>query len=195
MRISARYSYLLVLILAILLPSISAYSSSLEITNIALVNRDDGAGTIDVQFDLSWRNSWRLAEPPYNWDAVWIFIKFRKNNGAWQHATLTPSGHYAPAGSEIELGARDYASQAAIPGNPGVGAFIYRSSSGGGTITLTGVRLKWHRETDGVAVGDSLNMSVHGIEMAYVPQDAFYAGDHATSTDALKQGVNDTDPW
>jgi len=48
-----------------------------------------------VRFNLSWSNSWRVATGPSNWDAAWIFVKYRIEGGtgctpgAWQHATLS----------------------------------------------------------------------------------------------------------
>lgn len=188
-------AYLWLILIFVLLAPIKTAAIALNISNIALVNRDDVAGTLDVQFDITWKRSWRLAEAPYNWDAAWVFVKFRHNNIEWKHASLTPTGHYVPPEGELELGGREYSSSVSIPGNPGIGAFIYRSSVGGGTISLNGVRLRWHRATDGVEVGDSLSIVVHGIEMVYVPQDAFYAGDHASSSNSFKQGTNDSDPW
>jgi hypothetical protein len=46
-----------------------------------------------------------------------------------------------------------------------------------------------------VAVGDLTEVRVFGVEMVYVPQGAFYAGDDGTSTALLKQGYGDDDPW
>ena len=31
----------------------------------------------DVEFDLSWNNSWRTSSGPANWDAAWVFLKYR----------------------------------------------------------------------------------------------------------------------
>jgi formylglycine-generating enzyme required for sulfatase activity len=48
---------------------------------------------------------------------------------------------------------------------------------------------------NGVVAGDTIDVKVFGIEMVYVPQGSFYAGDNATSTASLKQGSGDNDPW
>jgi formylglycine-generating enzyme required for sulfatase activity len=40
-----------------------------------------------------------------------------------------------------------------------------------------------------------LHLQVVAVEMVYVPQGAFYAGDYATSTASFQQGSSDTDPW
>jgi len=67
--------------------------SGVDVTNISLGTLDAGTGNAPINFDISWRNSWRSTDPgapaPNNWDAAWVFIKFRKNNGNWAHASLT----------------------------------------------------------------------------------------------------------
>ncbi len=62
-----------------LLLSQSISASNIRIQNTRLANLDTTAGTVRVQFDLSWDNSWRLPPTlaPANWDAAWVFVKFR----------------------------------------------------------------------------------------------------------------------
>jgi formylglycine-generating enzyme required for sulfatase activity len=123
-----------------------------------------------------------------------VFVKFRKNGGDWQHASLSNTGHTAPSGSTIDIGLRDPASAYNISSNPGVGAFIYKSSAGFGTNNFNDIKLIWNYSQDGVSQGDALDVQVHSIHMVYVPQGAFYAGD-TSSYATFKQGSNDTDPW
>jgi formylglycine-generating enzyme required for sulfatase activity len=148
-----------------------------------------------VSFDLSWNYSWRLSSGISNWDAMWVFVKFRKNGGDWQHASLSNTGHTAPSGSTIDIGLRDPASAYNISTNPGVGAFIYKSSAGFGTNNFNDIKLIWNYSQDGVSQGDALDVQAYALHMVYVPQGAFYAGDNATSTSAFKQGSSDNDPW
>lgn len=169
-------------------PSVAANSPVLTDVN-------SGAGTMAVSFDLSWNYSWRLSSGPSNWDAMWVFVKYRKNGGDWKHASLANTGHTAPAGSTIDIGLKDPASAYDISTNPGVGAFIYKSSAGFGTNTFNDIKLIWNYSQDGVVQGDPLDAQVHAIHMVYVPQGAFYAGDNATSTAAFTQGSSDNDPW
>ena len=96
-----------------------------------------------MQFDLSWSNSWRAAWTPVdtgvmvtNWDAAWVFVKYRQT-GVWEHATLTTSGHTAPAGCVIDAAA------------DGTGAFIYRSAAGSGGADYPNVKLRWSYAADG----------------------------------------------
>jgi formylglycine-generating enzyme required for sulfatase activity len=46
-----------------------------------------------------------------------------------------------------------------------------------------------------VTGSDTVEIRVFAIEMIYVPQGDFFAGDNATSFNAFKQGSTDTDPW
>jgi formylglycine-generating enzyme required for sulfatase activity len=139
-----------------------------------------------------------LNSAPGNWDAVWLFVKYRKNGGAWEHASLENSGHVVPAGMTVSTGLANTAYGAGgfnIYLNPGVGVFVYRSSEGTGNLSLSSVRLNWNWAANGVVNGDTIDVRVFGVEMVYVPQGAFYAGDNATSFASFKQGSSDTDPW
>jgi len=58
-------------------------SNDIQVTNVTLTSRNTSAGTnnvanfTQVQFNLSWKNSWRLSVGPSNWDAAWVFVKFQ----------------------------------------------------------------------------------------------------------------------
>jgi formylglycine-generating enzyme required for sulfatase activity len=165
------------------------------VTGEDAVDQNAGAGTMAVQFNISWNYSWRLASGPSNWDAAWVFVKFRKNGGDWTHASLMNTGHTAPSGSTIDTGLLDPGSAFNIATNPGVGAFIYRSSAGFGKNTFNNAKLVWNYAQDGVSQGDAVDVQVHSLHMVYVPQEAFYAGDLGSSNAAFRQGSSDTDPW
>ena len=57
-------------------------ANNIVVSNTALTGQDISNGLNNalnfalVQFDLSWDNSWRTANPA-NWDAAWVFVKFR----------------------------------------------------------------------------------------------------------------------
>jgi hypothetical protein len=55
--------------------------------------------------------------------------------------------------------------------------------------------LRWNYGISGIDTPDVVSLQVFAIEMVYVPEGAFYAGDNATSTASLKQGSSDNDPW
>lgn len=57
----------------------STNANDIRISNTRLENRDTTLGIVQVGFDLAWNNSWRLPPSlsPANWDAAWVFVKFR----------------------------------------------------------------------------------------------------------------------
>lgn len=56
---------------------IGSWANNLSIGPPHLIGYDDVAGTVDIRFDISWQNSWRVSTAPSNWDAAWVFVKFR----------------------------------------------------------------------------------------------------------------------
>ena len=173
------------------------FCADIKITSPTLGALSGGSAT--VTFNLTWRASWRRTAVIGNWDAAWVFVKFRTTTGGtigdWKHASLNNSGHSAPSGATLTTGLVDTSSAFNIATNPVVGAFIYRSSDGAGTFTANNVALSWNYSQDGVSNSDTVEIRVFGIEMVYIPQGGFFAGDNATSTAAFRQGSSDTDPW
>jgi formylglycine-generating enzyme required for sulfatase activity len=149
-----------------------AFANNIQVLNVKTTGKNTSAGTNNianfmlVEFDLSWENSWRTSTAPFNWDAAWVFIKYRVGTGNWNHTTLntTAANHTAPTGSIIE-----------VP-NDGKGAFIYRSSNGTGSFSLTDVQLRWQYGADGVADNAQVQIKVFAVEMVHVPQGSFRVG-------------------
>lgn len=144
----------------------SALANNIVVTNVTLLNA--ASGLADVRFDLSWDNSWHNswtenggALMVTNWDAAWVFVKFRSSGGRWQHAILNTSGHVATGGTQIELGTN-------MSGQP-VGAFVHRSADGNGTLSCSAMSVKWNYAATGLGGTNSVDISVHAIEMVYIP--------------------------
>ncbi len=171
----------------------SSFANNLSVSNATLVDQSSGSDTVDIQFDVSWENSWRDAT---NYDAVWVFAKYCTENcsttGTWSHATLKTSGTN-PAGFSRGSGT---SLDVLVPTDK-KGAFLQRSANGTGTVTTNNVELVWDYGADGVsdvdAVAANTRVRVFGIEMVYVPQGAFYAGD-AASNGAFDFNQTNT-PW
>lgn len=148
--------------------SVSTYSNNISVSNIQMLNRNSVEKYVYISFDISWENSWRVNTAPSNWDATWVFVKFRANNGLWQHATLSPmdNEHNVPSIATFDVS------------NDGKGAFIFRSDNGSGDFTVTGVQARWLYGLDGVADDEpTLEIKVFGVEMVYIPTGGFYVGD------------------
>ncbi len=163
--------------------SYSAFANNLSITNTETADLDTTNDTIDVEFDISWANSWKDNE---NYDAVWVFLKYctsscTSNGATWSHATLKTSGTN-PA--DISRGSGTLLD--VIVSADKKGAFIQRTGNGTGTVTTTNMQLKWDYGSDGVsdatAYASTTKVRVFGIEMVYVPEGPFYLGDIADGT-------------
>ncbi len=151
--------------------AIPALANNPQITSYGIsVNAEEGYAMITL--DISWENSWRDAE---NHDALWVFVKYYAD-GTWRHAALNYAdgtsagdGHVAPPGAELATTA------------DGMGVFVYRSGPGAGDFVVTNAALRWNYEADNLDNPQEVEIVVQGIEMVYVPEGAFYAGDGATA--------------
>jgi formylglycine-generating enzyme required for sulfatase activity len=168
-------------LVAMLMATSTLLANNIQLANTGLSDQNTGNHTSKIGFDVSWENSWRTSSNEKNWDAAWIFVKFRKKGASsWLHATLQTSGHTAATGSNVT-----------VPSD-GKGAFIYRSADGVGAVNFTGNKLVWSYGSDGVADADSVEINVYACEMVYVPQGAFYAGSNGSEDGHFRRGDKDS---
>lgn len=129
-------------------------ANNVQITNLSIIN--GGPGAIQVKFDLSWDNSWRINVGPANYDGVWVFFKYKNIAGDWVHMNLTGLNNVTPVGFDIFQNS----------GSNKVGAMIFRDDNnlGTGSASAIGVKL-------GVISTLPYDIDVKGfaIEMVYVP--------------------------
>jgi formylglycine-generating enzyme required for sulfatase activity len=148
-------------------PAVEA--AQVQVTNVATT--EDGHVQFDISWTDSWRASWQEAGTDWtNWDAAWIFVKYhQEGEDGWSHATLSAkdTDHMAPDGATLNVG---------LTGKKGMGVFLYRSADGKGSWANKRVKLKWLHKDDGVKKPAKVELSVHALEMVYVPQGRFYAG-------------------
>ncbi|MDE0977578.1 MAG: hypothetical protein OR999_09895, partial [Arenicellales bacterium] len=157
----------LLALLSVMLWAQVAQAESLRVTDVAM-----SAGG-EVQFDITWNDSWRASWEESgtryaNWDAAWVFVKYREKGAAsWSHASLSTkdADHSAPAGAEMDVG---------LTGTRGMGAFLYRAADGSGEWACKGVKLRWLHADDKVVDPSKIELSVHALEMVYVPEGSFY---------------------
>lgn len=149
------------------------YSNNILVTNVALTGQNTVSDFTLVQFDISWDNSWKTSTLESNWDAAWVFVKYRlKTQTTWNHATLN-GGAGGPA--DINF----------ITPSDGKGIFLLKNADGIGPNAWPAVKVKWEYGIDGLQDNDSVEVCVFAIEMVYIPQGAFDAGD---GTDSNIQG-------
>ncbi len=152
-----------------MLPYCVLYSNNVMVENISLTGLNTTNDYTYVEFDISWDNSWRDL---INWDAAWVFVKYKGSDGLWNHANLDvdDGDHTAPAGTTINTG-NDYT------GIYAAGVFICRNATGSGTNNWDNVHLRWNYGENAVADDDLVTVKVFAIEMVYVPQATFDLGD------------------
>lgn len=146
-------------------------ANNLQVKEVQLTGQNVGSQFTLIQFDISWENSWRYSAGPANWDAAWIFVKFRVGSGDWQHAsinyvdgTATNDGHSEPVGATITTP------------SDGVGVFLHRANDGSGDVSWENVALRWNYGADGVGNNAYVDVEVFAIEMVYVPQGSYQLG-------------------
>lgn len=195
----------LLLLFVLLITCQVAHANNIYVSNVILTDQNKADGYWQVQFDLSWENSWRTdnlfpadGHAVGNWDAAWIFVKYRIGDGDWQHAKLHSSGHSTGSGTAatLRIGVPNERAAFHATDNPGVGAFIYRSTVGNGTFSTTGNQLKWNYGVDSIADDAELDLRVFAIEMVYVAPGPFWLGSGGTETGRFHAGgSSDTTPF
>lgn len=183
---------LLAFILGLFMSVAVGRANNIGVTNVSLLNK--GSGFTQVTCDVSWNNSWKVSWTEgettiTNWDAAWIFIKYRvaTNNAPWQHASLStnPSDHTVPPGASIDVG---------LTGGIGKGVFLNRANEGSGAWTNS-LQLSWNYARDGISQPVPVDVHVLAIEMVYVPQGSFCLGSGGTEGGRLYEGGGGNTPF
>jgi hypothetical protein len=145
------------------------------VQNVTTVDNNAANKTIQIQFDLSWGYSWR---DNINWDAAWVFAKYKGTDGIWRHAKLNTAG-YSIASSKVVNITSDR-----------LGAFIYSGFNGEGRFEALGTQLQWNYGLDGLTSVTGLEVRVFAVEMVYVPQ-----GDFNVAKRFITNYNDQYDPW
>src|SRR5687767_9771333 len=137
-------------LLLLFISSVTSFSNNVQITNVSITGQNIAEDFTMVEFDISWENSWRLIGGPNNWDAAWVFVKYRIGPGPWKHAWLNNTGHTYCGNAALSTGLLDTQTPFHVSTNPVMGIFIYRSSVGSGTFSCSNVQLKWNYGANGI---------------------------------------------
>ncbi len=136
----------------------------LLVQNVTTTGNNASNKTIQVQFDLSWGNTWW---DDINWDAAWVFIKYKTTSGEWKHAKINSNGydHGQDSPNIIQ------------PTADKMGAFVRLGLKGQGNFNAEGMQLQWNYGLDGLSSVNGLEVKVFAVEMVYIPEGGFYASD------------------
>ncbi|MBF0620069.1 MAG: SUMF1/EgtB/PvdO family nonheme iron enzyme [Candidatus Omnitrophica bacterium] len=169
----------------------AVFANNLKLSNFDAVSTDETAKRMTFRFDLAQENSWRNN---VNHDAAWIFMKYSTDGGqTWHHATMGGAG-VNPAGFSFPV---DF--EGSVPQDM-KGFFVQRTAVGSGSINLSNVKFVWNYAQDGLptalAKASNTLTRLYGLEMVYIPEGAFFAGDGASASSfRFKQGSGDDEPW
>lgn len=131
----------------------TTFANNILVQNVTTTGNNATNKTIQVQFDLSWDNSWR---DTINWDAAWVFMKFKDANGFWQHAKLNQTGFNNGSGTANTVQVT----------TDKIGSWIHRSDQGSGTFNSTNMQLQWNYGLSGL--NDVTGLEVREIGRAHV---------------------------
>lgn len=181
-KIIASWLYTVVLLLTATINN-NTYGNAIGVSALGV---NQAAGTIT--FTITWDNSWRdLVNPPFNWDAAWVFVKFR----ACADPVTTPFTHGTIStvlgdhnfdvnadGAKLEPTTKDGLT---IPGidaaTDNTGLMLRRTSDGIGTVA----EIVTIKVANLPAAGTDIDVRVFAIEMVYITGGAIggahYVGD------------------
>ena len=157
-----------------------SFSNGIKITNVIVL-----PNTNQIQFDVSWENSWR-SDVLQNWDAAYIFMKYKNISGLWTPLLFSISNNSVPTGFNILIPPINFNNSTFY-----TGAFLYRSVSGSGTSNISGVKIGM---PPNISTG-VFDIKVFGIEMVYVPGGAYFLGDRNSSANSFRDLFTPTDPY
>ncbi len=184
------YKISLIIVLICILTT-AAQANNLSFTNVVLGSRDPGTKSLVIKFDVSWNNSWRNK---INHDAVWLTVRLNNTQDTLTNkkicqitaSGINPTGSSSGTANNLEL---------YVPADK-KGAFLRRSTNGSvSNLSTQTAQLTINYESCGFSDNDQIYASVFGIEMVYIPQGSFYAGDYNTSIASLDSGSADSSPW
>ncbi|MDE5639780.1 MAG: SUMF1/EgtB/PvdO family nonheme iron enzyme, partial [Odoribacter sp.] len=140
--------------------------------------------TAIIELNLGWDNSWR---DDFNWDAAWIFFKFKKREleNPWHHAYLSREGHHATPRNDNEGGSYMFMFGETGQGNSAqvTGLFVMRETISEGKANIC-LQIKWPLTGTGLQKSDfgdhfdKVYIAVHAIEMVYIPYGNYALGDN-----------------
>lgn len=177
----------ILLVLSILSVCCISKAANLEISapNISTTLSDE----VSIGIHFTWEKSWYCEKdhPPFNWDAAWFFVKYRRSDSEdWYHASIKGVQNGSLSQSKIPVDKK--------------GVMVFRNGPGYGTFSDT-LTLIWDRKSDFKDIQMDLKavsseICVYAVEMVYVTDGLFYLGDGSSGTNyGVYSLANTSDPY
>jgi len=149
------------------------WANGISVSSVSLVSQNTTAGTWQIQYNITWNNSWRDA---VNWDGAWVFAKYRVGANAWNHCRLDTLAGSVSTGTGTGVNV--------VLSPDSVGSIVFRNAAGSGTLTQNNVQFRWHYSVQGVLNTDVPEVRVYAIEMVYIASGNFTIGDGNGSSES-----------
>ena len=130
------------------------------IQNVTVTGINASQGTAQVQFDINWGNAWKDS---INWDAAWVFMKYKNAAGEWKHAKINATGYDHGQGTNNII----------QPTTDKMGAFVRLADYGQTNFSVDGMQLQWNYGLDGLSNVSNVEVKLFATEMVYMPQGDF----------------------
>jgi formylglycine-generating enzyme required for sulfatase activity len=166
MKISLKKTYVIIALFYILFLS-SLCANGVRVSDLSLID----AGRLRLH--LGWENAWHN---DLNHDGVWLFVKYRRYKGQWQHLDLSSRA------ANFEVQNPDLALETV---DDGKGIFVYPQKKGFFSDINSDLVLSFSAELSHLGQYD---FRVFAIEMVWIPEGGFWLGDGIGTQNALRKG-------
>lgn len=168
----------------------SLFANNLQIVDLKKISSNE------VEFTISWNNSWFTQSAPFNYDAVWVFFKLKTQNTGYQSVRVSEN--------KLNIEIVNNPSLAIEQVDDAAGFFVKNVGLNSGNIANTVIRCKINTDLPET----NFILKVFGIEMVYVPEGEFLVGDgisqqsfgnnkgepfKITSENSIKTGTSDVE--
>ncbi|OHX67290.1 SUMF1/EgtB/PvdO family nonheme iron enzyme [Flammeovirga pacifica] len=185
-------SYYKIIILFFIV-SFSTKANNISINSLEFGDKDIDNKTIEININITWDNSWKINSGPGNWDAAWVFFKYKTKDGEWSHVKLNydanDHGHLSD-NAKIDVSNDD------LSGNAH-GAFVYSKNNINQKSVSYDISFLWNYGENNLADDQFCSLRGFAFEMVYVPEGSYHLGSGGTEPGHFYKynGSNTTDTY
>jgi len=164
------HKFALLHIFCFIAPGLMATNLAIAHVSMNYIEEEAGHAEWSAQFTISWENAWHNGR---NYDAAWVFFKLKNNRGGQMHLKIDPSRM-----SVIETGAKQGVKGGLKASVDSFGLYVYPSENYRGDVRYT-LKVHFKLPPPNLNIWEN-TLSVHALEMVYIPEGPFTLGDPDT---------------